>query len=155
LGKHIPATLSRVRSAQGTIPYWHGKRPDRIISIHVVGSSFPSWNGANQKCICTVLGRRVSLLRAFARDLAQMIDVYGCGGARDVHFGPNAVRPLIERRNATDDAITPMTAVWMKLRSLRCYAKPPLKKIAQSTCVAALMSPFAARERDSDDAQRH
>jgi hypothetical protein len=39
-------------TAEGTITYFGTytvSESDRMISIHVVGSSFPNWNGANQK----------------------------------------------------------------------------------------------------------
>ena len=40
--------------------------PDRVISIDVVGSSFPNWNGTNQKRIFTVSGDELKLTNPVA-----------------------------------------------------------------------------------------
>jgi hypothetical protein len=51
-------------TAQGTITYFGTytvSDSDRIISIHIVGSSFPNWNGADQKRIFTVSGDELKL----------------------------------------------------------------------------------------------
>jgi len=56
-------------TAQGTITYFGTytvSEPDRTISIHVVGSSFPNWNGANQKRIFTVSGDELKLTNPIA-----------------------------------------------------------------------------------------
>ena len=56
-------------TAQGTITYFGTytvSEPDRTISIHVVGSSFPNWNGANQKRIFTVSGDELRLTNPVA-----------------------------------------------------------------------------------------
>ena len=39
---------------------------DRTISIHVVNSSFPNWNGANQKRIFTIAGDELKLTNPVA-----------------------------------------------------------------------------------------
>ena len=56
-------------TAQGTITYFGNytvSEPDRTISIHVVGGSFPNWNGANQKRIFTVSGDELKLTNPVA-----------------------------------------------------------------------------------------
>jgi hypothetical protein len=56
-------------TAQGTITYFGTytvSESDRIISIHIVGSSFPNWNGADQKRIFTVSGDELKLTNPVA-----------------------------------------------------------------------------------------
>ena len=56
-------------TAQGTITYFGTftvSESDRMISIHVIGSSFPNWNGANQKRIFTVSGDELKLTNPVA-----------------------------------------------------------------------------------------
>jgi hypothetical protein len=56
-------------TAQGTITYFGTytvSEADRTISIHVVNSSFPNWNGANQKRIFTVSGDELKLTNPVA-----------------------------------------------------------------------------------------
>jgi hypothetical protein len=56
-------------TAQGTITYFGTytvSEPDRTISIHIVGSSFPNWNGANQKRIFTITGDELKLTNPVA-----------------------------------------------------------------------------------------
>jgi hypothetical protein len=56
-------------TAEGTITYFGTftvSESDRMISIHVVGSSFPNWNGANQKRILTVSGDELKLTNPVA-----------------------------------------------------------------------------------------
>jgi hypothetical protein len=56
-------------TAQGTITYFGTytvSEPDRMISIDVVGSSFPNWNGTNQKRIFTVSGDELKLTNPVA-----------------------------------------------------------------------------------------
>jgi Lipocalin-like domain len=56
-------------TAQGTITYFGTytvSESDRTISIHVVGSSFPNWNGANQKRIFTITGDELKLTNPVA-----------------------------------------------------------------------------------------
>jgi Lipocalin-like domain len=51
-------------TAEGTFTYFGTytvSESDRMISIHVVGSSFPNWNGGNQKRIFTVSGDELKL----------------------------------------------------------------------------------------------
>jgi hypothetical protein len=56
-------------TAQGTITYFGTytvSDADRIISIHVVSSSFPNWNGADQKRIFTVTRDELKLTNPIA-----------------------------------------------------------------------------------------
>jgi len=56
-------------TAQGTITYFGTytvSEPDRTIRIHVVGSSFPNWNGANQKRIFAISGNELRLTNPVA-----------------------------------------------------------------------------------------
>ena len=56
-------------TAQGTITYFGTytvSEPDRTISIHVVASSFPNWNGANQRRIFTMSGDELKLTNPVA-----------------------------------------------------------------------------------------
>jgi hypothetical protein len=56
-------------TAQGTITYFGTytvSDSDRIISIHIVSSSFPNWNGADQKRIFTVSGDELKLTNPVA-----------------------------------------------------------------------------------------
>jgi hypothetical protein len=56
-------------TAQGTITYFGTytvSESDRTVSIHVVGSSFPNWNGANQKRIFTITGDELKLTNPVA-----------------------------------------------------------------------------------------
>jgi hypothetical protein len=56
-------------TAQGTITYFGTyavSEPDRTISIDVIGSSFPNWNGTNQKRIFTVSGDELKLTNPVA-----------------------------------------------------------------------------------------
>ena len=56
-------------TAQGTNTYFGTytiSEPDRTISIHIVGSSFPNWNGANQKRIFTITGDELKLTNPVA-----------------------------------------------------------------------------------------
>src|SRR5262245_1385242 len=56
-------------TAQGTITYFGSytvSEPDRTLSIHIVGSSFPNWNGANQKRIFTIAGDELKLTNPVA-----------------------------------------------------------------------------------------
>ena len=56
-------------TAQGTITYFGTytvSEPNRTIDILVVGSSFPNWNGANQKRIFTVSGDELKLTNPVA-----------------------------------------------------------------------------------------
>ena len=51
-------------TAQGTNTYFGTytvSGSDRSISIHIIGSSFPNWNGANQKRIFTIAGDQLKL----------------------------------------------------------------------------------------------
>lgn len=51
-------------TAQGTNTYFGTytvSEPDRTIGIHVVGSSFPNWNGTDQKRIFTIIGDELKL----------------------------------------------------------------------------------------------
>src|SRR5215510_13530032 len=51
-------------TAQGTITYfgtYSVSEGDRTIAIHVEGSSFPNWNGADQKRIVTITGDQLKL----------------------------------------------------------------------------------------------
>jgi hypothetical protein len=49
-------------TTQGTITYC----ADRAIAIHIVGSSFPNWNGADQKRIVTLTGDELKLTNPIA-----------------------------------------------------------------------------------------
>jgi len=56
-------------TARGTITYFGTytvSEADRTISIHVVNSSFPNWNGANQKRIFTITGDELKLTNPVA-----------------------------------------------------------------------------------------
>src|SRR5438874_1148442 len=56
-------------TAQGTITYFGTytvSDSDRLISIHIVGSSFPNWNDADQKRIFTVSGDELKLTNPVA-----------------------------------------------------------------------------------------
>jgi hypothetical protein len=56
-------------TAQGTITYFGTytvSEVDRTISIHIVNSSFPNWNGANQKRIFTITGDELKLTNPVA-----------------------------------------------------------------------------------------
>lgn len=56
-------------TAQGTFTYFGTytvSEPDHIINIHVVGSSFPNWNGTNQKRIFEVSGDELKLRNPIA-----------------------------------------------------------------------------------------
>ena len=56
-------------TAQGTITYfgtYSVSEADRTIAIHVVGSSFPNWNGADQKRIFTLTGDELKLTNPVA-----------------------------------------------------------------------------------------
>jgi hypothetical protein len=56
-------------TAQGTITYFGTytvSEPDRMISIEIIGSSFPNWNGTNQKRIFTVSGDELKLTNPVA-----------------------------------------------------------------------------------------
>jgi lipocalin-like protein len=51
-------------TAQGAITYfgtYSVNEADRTIGIHIVGSSFPNWNGSDQKRIFTVTGDELKL----------------------------------------------------------------------------------------------
>lgn len=51
-------------TAQGTITYfgtYKVREPDRVIDIHIVGSSFPNWNGASQKRVVVLAGDDLKL----------------------------------------------------------------------------------------------
>lgn len=50
-------------TAQGTYTV---SEPDRTPNIHIVGSSFPNWNGANQKRVFTVWGDELKLTNSVA-----------------------------------------------------------------------------------------
>lgn len=56
-------------TAQGTITYFGTyavSEPDRSISIQITGSSFPNWNGANQKRIFAIAGDELKLTNPVA-----------------------------------------------------------------------------------------
>jgi hypothetical protein len=56
-------------TAQGTITYfgtYSVSEADRTIAINVVGSSFPNWNGADQKRIVTLVGDDLKLTNPIA-----------------------------------------------------------------------------------------
>jgi hypothetical protein len=56
-------------TVQGTITYFGTytvSEADRTISIHVVSSSFPNWNGADQKRIFTITGEELKLTNPIA-----------------------------------------------------------------------------------------
>src|SRR5262245_14747952 len=56
-------------TAQGTITYFGSftvGEADRTISIQVVGSSFPNWNGASQKRLFTITGDELKLTNPVA-----------------------------------------------------------------------------------------
>ena len=51
-------------TAQGTITYFGTysiSEPDRTIAIHIEASSFPNWNGADQKRAFTLVGDQLTL----------------------------------------------------------------------------------------------
>ena len=51
-------------TAQGTMTYFGTytvSEADRYIAIHIDGSSFPNWNGADQKRIVTITGDQLKL----------------------------------------------------------------------------------------------
>jgi Lipocalin-like domain len=51
-------------TAQGTITYfgtYSTDEADRTIAIHIDGSSFPNWNGADQKRIFAITGDHLKL----------------------------------------------------------------------------------------------
>src|SRR5579864_7530968 len=56
-------------TAQGTLTYfgtYSVNEADRTIAIHVVSSSFPNWNGADQKRIFTLTGDELKLANRIA-----------------------------------------------------------------------------------------
>ena len=56
-------------TAQGTNTYFGTytvSEPDRTISIHIVGSSFPNWNETDQKRIFTITGDELKLTNPVA-----------------------------------------------------------------------------------------
>jgi hypothetical protein len=56
-------------TAQGTITYfgtYSVSEAERMIEIHVVSSSFPNWNGTNQKRIFTLAGDGLKLTNPIA-----------------------------------------------------------------------------------------
>jgi hypothetical protein len=56
-------------TAQGTFTYFGAytvSEPDHTLNIHVVGSSFPNWNGTNQRRIFTVSGDELKLTNPVA-----------------------------------------------------------------------------------------
>jgi hypothetical protein len=56
-------------TAQGTFTYFGTYKvtePDNTISIHIVGSSFPNWNGTNQKRTFRVTGEELRLTNPVA-----------------------------------------------------------------------------------------
>ena len=63
-------------TAQGTITYfgtYSVSEADRAIAIHIVGSSFPNWNGADQKRIVAITGDQLKLSAPIAVGTAEVV----------------------------------------------------------------------------------
>ena len=63
-------------TAQGTITYfgtYSVSEPDRAIAIHIDGSSFPNWNGADQKRIVAITGDQLKLTAPIAVGTAEVV----------------------------------------------------------------------------------
>jgi hypothetical protein len=64
-------------TADGTITYfgtYSTSEADSSIAIHVVGSSFPNWNGTDQKRFVAIAGERLTLtVRPSAGDVVDVI----------------------------------------------------------------------------------
>ena len=63
-------------TAQGTITYfgtYSASDADRAIAIHIDGSSFPNWNGADQKRIVAITGDQLKLTAPVAFGTAEVV----------------------------------------------------------------------------------
>ena len=63
-------------TAQGTMTYFGTyaiSEADRSIAIHIDGSSFPNWNGADQKRIVTITGDQLKLSAPVAFGTAEVV----------------------------------------------------------------------------------
>src|SRR5215510_12152054 len=63
-------------TAQGTMTYFGTytvSEADRTIAIHIDGSSFPNWNGADQKRIVTITGNQLKLAAPVAFGTAEVV----------------------------------------------------------------------------------
>jgi len=63
-------------TAQGTITYfgtYSASDADRAIAIHIDGSSFPNWNGADQKRIVALTGDQLKLSAPIAVGTAEVV----------------------------------------------------------------------------------
>ena len=63
-------------TAQGTMTYFGTytvSEADRTIAIHIDGSSFPNWNGADQKRIVAITGDQLKLTAPVAFGTAEVV----------------------------------------------------------------------------------
>ena len=63
-------------TAQGAITYfgtYSVSEADRAIAIHIDGSSFPNWNGADQKRIVALTGDQLKLTAPIAVGTAEIV----------------------------------------------------------------------------------
>ena len=63
-------------TAQGTITYfgtYSVSEADSAIAIHIDGSSFPNWNGADQKRIVAITGDQLKLTAPIAVGTAEVV----------------------------------------------------------------------------------